>query len=201
MEGANSRAEVPTSNAHPPDPTHSSVPNSFQEADKDMGAPDPYCDMDMKEGEEPEQVDMVIEEEYEEELDYEDDEPTNEQPANISRYKAKCPGIWNQLGDQVHGHVSTDTETSETATMMENVLGIQSPEGAHGTNKRAGGSNSYSSDWQHTVLSDASLEATDLTPPDHQVTRLAAKQVSVVGNIKQVGHRVQKLQIDWMYLR
>ena len=94
IEGANGRAEVPTSNTHPPDPTHSSTPNSSPVADEDMSAPDPDHDVDTKEGEKTEQVDVVVEEEYEEELDYEDDRPTDEQPAGVSGYEAKCPGIW-----------------------------------------------------------------------------------------------------------
>ena len=59
-----------------------------------LAAPDPDHDEDMKEGEKTEQDDVVIEEEYEEELDCEDDGPTDEQPANVSRYEVKCPGIW-----------------------------------------------------------------------------------------------------------
>ena len=94
MEGADSRAEVPTSNTHPPDPTHSSMPDSSPVADEDMGAPDPDHDVDTKEGEETELVDVVVEEEYEEELDYEDDEPMDQQPADTSGYKVKLPSIW-----------------------------------------------------------------------------------------------------------
>ena len=154
MERADSSAKAPTSNTHPPDPTHSSMPDSSPVADKDMAAPDPDRDEDTKEGEKTELVDMVVEEEYEEELDYEDDGPTDKQPADISGYEAKRPGIWKQLGEPVDGHASTDTETGETAAMMENVLGIQSPEGTHGTDEKAEGSRSRHSDRQHTVLSD-----------------------------------------------
>ena len=156
MEGADGSAEAPTSNTHPPDPTHSSTLDSSPVADEDMAAPDPDRDKNTKEGEKMEQDDMVVEEEYEEELDYEDDGPTDEQPADISRYEAKCPGIWKQLGEPVDGHTSTDTKTGETAAMMENVLGIQSPEGTHGADEKAEGSCSHRSDWQHTVLSNDS---------------------------------------------
>ena len=94
---------------------------------------------------------MVIEEEYEEELDYEDDGPTNEQHADISGYEVKHPGIWKRLGEPVDGQASTDTETGETAALMENVLGFQSPEGIHGADERAEGSCSHHSDRQHTI--------------------------------------------------
>ena len=63
MGGANSRAEAPTSNTHPPDPTHSSMHDSSPVANKDMSAPDPDRDMDTKEGEKTEQVNVVVEEE------------------------------------------------------------------------------------------------------------------------------------------
>ena len=43
--------------------------------------------------------------------------------------------------------------------MMENVVGIQSPKGTHGANKKAEGSRSCHSDWQHTVLSDDSCRS------------------------------------------
>ena len=99
---------------------------------------------------------MVVKEEYEEELDYQDDRPTDEQPTDVSRYEAKRPGIWKQLGEPVDRHISTDTETRETAAMMENVLGIQSPEGTHGADEKTEGSRSRHSDWQHTILSDDS---------------------------------------------
>ena len=95
MEGADGIAEVPTSNTQLPDPTHSSMPDSSPVADKDIGAPGPDCDEDTREGEEPTQVDIVVEEEYEEELDYEDDEVTDKHPADVSKYKVKHPGIWN----------------------------------------------------------------------------------------------------------
>ena len=78
MEWADSSAEAPTSNTHPPDPAHSSTPDSSPVANKDMAVPDPDCDEDTKEGEKTEQDDVVIEEEYKEELDHEDDGPTNE---------------------------------------------------------------------------------------------------------------------------
>ena len=51
MGGADSRAEAPTSNTHPPDPMHSSMPDSSPVADKDIGAPDRDHDIDTKEGE------------------------------------------------------------------------------------------------------------------------------------------------------
>ena len=146
-------------NTHPPDPTHSSIPDSSPVADKDMGVPDPDRDVDTKEGEETGCVDVVIEEEYEEELDYEDNVPMEEQPTNVSGYKAKRPGIWKQMGEPVDGHTSTDTETGETATLMENVLGLQSPEGTREANRRAGSSRSHHSDQQHTVLSDDSCKS------------------------------------------
>ena len=106
-----------------------------------------------------EKVDIVVKEKYEEELYYEDDGPTNEQPADVSGYKAKCPGVWKWLGELVDGHTSTDTKTGGTAAMMENILGIQSPKGTHGTNKRAGGSHSHRSNQQHTILSDNSCKS------------------------------------------
>ena len=83
-----------------------------------MGVPNPDHDVDTREGEETGCIDVVIEEEYKEELDYEDNVPTEEQSADVSRYKAKCPSIWKQLGEPVNGHTSTDTETGETATLM-----------------------------------------------------------------------------------
>ena len=132
MEGADGIAKVPTSDTHPPDPTHSSMPDSSPVADEDMGVPDPDCDENMREGEEPTQVDVVVKEEYKEELDYEDDEPTDEQPTDVSPYIAKCPGIWNQMGVPVDRHANTDTETGETTAMMENILGIWGPKGTQG---------------------------------------------------------------------
>ena len=97
IEGADSGARVPTTNIHPPDPTHTSTLDSSPVADEDMGAPDPDHDVDTREEEETERVDVIIEEEYfeqEEELDYEDNVPMEEQPINVSEYKAKRPGVW-----------------------------------------------------------------------------------------------------------
>ena len=156
IEGVDSRAGVPTTNTHPPDPTHTSTPDSSPVADEDMGAPDPDHNVDTREEEETECVDVVIEEEYfkqeeEEELHYEDNIPMEEQPIKVGRYKAKRPGIWKQLGEPVNSHASTHTETGKTATLMENVLGIKSPEGTREADRRGESSCRHRSDRQHTV--------------------------------------------------
>ena len=96
IEGADGGAEVPTASTHPPDPTYTSMLDSSPVADEDMTAPDPDCDIDTREEEEMERVDVVVEEEYfkqEEELDYEDDIPMEEQPVSVE-YKVKHPSIW-----------------------------------------------------------------------------------------------------------
>ena len=80
-------------------------------------------------------------------------------PPNVSGYKAKCPGIWKRLGEPVDGRVSTDTETSEMATLMENILGLQSPEGTHEADRGAGSSRTHHSDRQHNVLSNDSRKS------------------------------------------
>ena len=46
IEGADGRAGVPTINTHPPDPMHSSMPDSSPIADEDMGMTDPDRDID-----------------------------------------------------------------------------------------------------------------------------------------------------------
>ena len=175
MEGADGGAGVPTTNIHPPDPTHTSTPDSSPVADEDMGAPDPDRDVDTREEEETERVDVIVKEEYfkqEEELDYEDNVPTEEQPVDVSEYKAKCPGIWNPLGEPVDDYASTDTKTSEMATLMENVLGIQSPEGTHEANGRGESSHSHHSDQQHTVLSDDSRRSKGYSSDSSQLCPL-----------------------------
>ena len=203
MEGADSGAKAPTSNTHPPDPTHSSMPTSSPVADEDMAALDPDCDEDMKEGEKMEQDDMVIKEEYEEELDYEDDRPTDKYPAYVSRYETKCPGIWKQLGEPVDGHASTDTETGETATMMENVLGIQSPEGTHGADKRAEGSRSHCSDRQHTVLSDDSHRSRGYSSDSSWLSSCStgSKTSKCHWEREAGGSLTDRCQTDWTYLK
>ena len=136
------------------DPTHLSMPDSSPIVDKDMGTMDPNRDIDTKEVG---RVDVIIEEEYyeqEEELEYEDNKPAEESPINIDECKAKCPGVWKRLGEPVDDCMSTDTETCETATLMKNVLGIQSPKGNCENDRRT--PRSCRSDRQHTILSDNS---------------------------------------------
>ena len=134
MEGANGRAKVPTICTHPPDPMHSSMSDSSPVANEGMGMADPDHDMDPKEAK---RIDIVVEEEYyeheaeaEEDLDYKDVEPT-EEPTQVDEYEVKHPGVWRHLGDPAEDHMSTDTETDETASLMQNVLGIQGPEDSH----------------------------------------------------------------------
>ena len=97
IEGANGRAGVSTTNTHPPDSTHTSTPDSSPVVDEDMGVPDPDCNVDTREEEETECVDVIIKEEYfkqQEELDYEDNVPMEEQSIDVGEYKVKCPSIW-----------------------------------------------------------------------------------------------------------
>ena len=47
----------------------------------------------------------------------------------------KQPTIWRWLGDPVDERASTDTKTGEAASLMESVLGIQSPDGGHHTDE------------------------------------------------------------------
>ena len=78
IEGADSGARVPTANTHPPDPKHTSTLDSSPVAGEDMGMLDPDHDVDTREKEETEHVDVIIEEEYfeqEEKLDYENNVP------------------------------------------------------------------------------------------------------------------------------
>ena len=72
IEGADGGARVPTTITHPPDPTHTSTPDSSPVADEDIGAPDLDHDIDTRQEEETGRVDIIIKEEYfeqEEELD------------------------------------------------------------------------------------------------------------------------------------
>ena len=84
--------------SYPPDPTHSSMPDSSPIADKDMGAPDLDHDVDTRLEGETGRVDVVIEEEYfEEELDYEDNVPTEEHlltSTSIKQNVLACGSDW-----------------------------------------------------------------------------------------------------------
>ena len=138
IEGADSEAEVPTIDTHPADHMHDSTPDSSPVVDKEMGVPDPDRDIDTKEKDEVKCIDIIIKEEYvkqDEELDYEDDAPMEDQPVGVNKHKAKCPSIWKWLREPVDNRTSTNTETGETAALMESVLGIQSPEGTHQTDE------------------------------------------------------------------
>ena len=46
IEGADSRAGVPSATTHPPDPSHTSTPDSSPVVDEDMDVPDPDHDID-----------------------------------------------------------------------------------------------------------------------------------------------------------
>ena len=58
------------------------------------------------------------------------------------------------VGNSIDKRASTDTKTGEAASLMESILGIQSPDGGCQTDKEHITSCSHHSDCQHTVLSD-----------------------------------------------
>ena len=70
--------------------------------------------------------------------------------------EVKDPTIWKWLGDPVDEQASTDTDTGEAMSLMESVLGIQSPEGGNRSSEGCCLPCSQCSDQQHTVLSDYS---------------------------------------------
>ena len=155
IEGAIGKADVPTISMHPPNPTHSSTPDSSPVADEEMGTVDPDQDSDRKEAK---RIDIIMEEEYyeqeddaEADLDYEDDVLV-EEPTQVDEYQGKHPGVWRRLGDPVEDRMSTDTETGEMASLMQNVLGIQGPEGS--CEEDAKHPSSRHSEHQHTAFSN-----------------------------------------------
>ena len=138
IEGADSEAEVPTIDTHSLDPMHDSTPESSPVMDKEMGVLDPDHDIDTREKDKVKCIDIIIKEEYieqDKELDYGDDAPMEDQPVGVDRNKVKCPSIWKWLGELVNNRTSTNTETGETAALMESVLGIQSPKETHQTDE------------------------------------------------------------------
>ena len=169
IEGASSMAKAPESTTHPPDPMHLSTREGspHTEDDKDVDRPaSKGGDADDNSGEEeegPPADDVIVEEYYkqqEEELDYEDDAPNEEckQVVEVNESKQatdmeeKQPTV--RLGNPVNKRASTDIETGEAASLMESVLGIQSPEGGRHTDEEHVTSHSHRSNRQHTVLSD-----------------------------------------------
>ena len=128
-----------------------------------------------------------MEEEYyeqedkaEEDLDYEDDVPV-EEPTQVDEYQAKHPGVWRCLGDLVEDHMSTDTETGETASLMQNILGIQGLEGSCEDDTKC--PCSCRSERQHTVFSDDGRRSKgySLTLHGHPAAQLRVRQVSAEG--------------------
>ena len=113
---------------------------------------------DLEAEEEMPTADIVIKEEYfeqqeEEELDYEDDAPVKEceqvieeceqvveegeqvvevnEDEETTVMEVKEPTVWKRLSDPIDEWASTDTNIGEAASLMESVLGIQSPKGGH----------------------------------------------------------------------
>ena len=155
IEGTSSIVEVPTIATHLPNPMHLSTAKESphtrdnDDADKPISNKGAAND-DLEVEEETHTADVIIKEEYfeqqEEELDYEDNTPVEEceqvveeveqvveidEDEETTVMEVKEPTVWKQLGDPVDERASTDTNTGEAVSLMESVLGIQSPKGGH----------------------------------------------------------------------